>query len=51
VRKAYILGINRKEKFLRVMTEEQQLFNVLIQAGDLAEVRELLHLVESQDDC
>lgn len=48
---AYLIGINRKKKFLRVMTTDYKIYWLAVKPEDVALVRELLDLVEAEDDC
>lgn len=48
---AHLIGINRKKKFLRVMTTDHKIYWLAVKPEDVALVRELLDLVEAEDDC
>ena len=50
MRKAYVLGANTPQKFLRIMTEDNELLNLYVQLSDITTVRLLLEALEAEDD-
>jgi hypothetical protein len=47
---AHVVGINRTFKTARIMTADG-LYTLIIRPQDVSLVRELLDLVEAEDDC